>query len=96
MSSDFVELGLLVTAAFALGLFVGWLAWSSAPRRSADVSPAHTSDDRPAKNPGLPEWQIERIPTNLESSKAPWSQATQAEPTVRVGPRGSNDVPETG
>ena len=36
MSRAFIELGLLVVAAFALGLFVGWLAWGSGSRQQSN------------------------------------------------------------
>lgn len=52
MSSTFVELGAIVLAAFGLGLFVGWLAWSTVPVKGPVVTDRNLAP-RPATDAGL-------------------------------------------
>lgn len=57
MSRTFILMGLLVLAAFALGLFVGWLIWTS-PGADGSRSGRRPVRLRPMTS-GLPDWEVE-------------------------------------
>ncbi len=83
MSSVFVELGLLVLAAFALGLLVGWLAWASGSRRDGERRPATVGGADPTGDESLPRWQGRATPAERPRLVDP-----DPDPTVVAGPRG--------
>lgn len=103
MSSTFVELGLIVLAAFGLGLFVGWLAWSTVPVEvpgtgganragsSVDASPGAADPDAAwasSDDDGLPHWWAEQVPTAELQLRAHRFRPRKRGPTVVVRPRG--------
>lgn len=92
MSSVFVELGLLVLAAFALGLLVGWLAWASGSRRDGERRPATVGGADPTGDESLPRWQGRAAPAE-RPRRDPGSHRQRLadpdpDPTVVAGPRG--------
>jgi hypothetical protein len=99
MSSTFVELGAIVLAAFGLGLFVGWLAWSTVPVDASmvtDPAPVRNpaSDANPKNEPAdtddetLPQWWAERVPTAELQLRTRRFRPGNRGPTVVVRPRG--------
>lgn len=84
MSSVFVELGLLVLAAFALGIAVGWLAWGAVKpddsvgrargRDGPDRTDRATGRDLEARlrtTDGLPEWRVQPLPPDEDPPRRP-------------------------
>ncbi len=78
MSSTFILMGLLVLAAFALGVLVGWLLGTS----------AGGSGDQPVRRPvrlrpmtrGLPDWDVEQ--TAVHPNGVEWTAAAAAGTTA--------------
>jgi len=68
MTRTFIELGLLVVAAFALGLLVGWLAWGARQSEDAEqqdapkLPPSRTTKRGRSAPDELPRWQGHSTP----------------------------------
>lgn len=89
MSSTFILMGLLVLAGFALGLLVGWLAWTSG-RGDRHRSGRRAVELRPMTR-GLPDWEVEH-----DEDAVPWRaiehDGGDADPTVVLGPHLDGDL----
>ncbi len=98
MSSTFILMGLLVLAAFALGVLVGWLLGTSTAV-SGDLSVRRPVRLRPMTR-GLPDWDVEQIAKH--SNGVEWSAADSGEvddeaveTTMVLGPLSNGDSRHT-
>jgi len=98
MSSTFILMGLLVLAAFALGVLVGWLLGTSTGV-SGDQLGRRPVRLRPMTR-GLPDWDVEQ--TANRSNGVEWSAAESGEAddeavetTMVLGPLSNNDSRHT-
>jgi len=94
MSSTFILMGLLVLAAFALGVLVGWLLGTSAGA-SGDQLTRRPVRLRPMTR-GLPDWDIEQTanhPKGVEWTAADPGEADDeaVETTMVLGPLSNGD-----
>ena len=80
MTRTFIELGLLVVAAFALGLLVGWLAWGS--RQSEDAEP---QDAERQDAPTPPLHRLSRRSHNAPDELPRWQGHSNPDETVIIG-----------
>ncbi len=100
MSSVFVEVGILVLAAFALGVMVGWLAFGGGQSAKPDLTSrtdanTNAGEAGPTMD-GLPQWRGQSLPSDARSRRPrPIGRRApgQADRTVVVRPRGEGPRP---
>jgi hypothetical protein len=90
MSRAFIELGLLVVAAFALGLFVGWMAWASGSRQQSNQEPADDTAMSSRTSQESAGWSGRQLAEDGQDGKAqsnPRTSGGRSDQTVSIRPR---------
>ena len=85
MTRTFIELGLLVVAAFALGLLVGWLAWGARQSEDAEKQDAKQQDTEQQDAPKLPPSRTTKRGRSAPDELPRWQGHSTPDETVIIG-----------